>query len=89
MFDGLGLTDAGGMVSLVPGVFDVPSQTLTGSGELTCNSGCTPPFTDVRVVTTGDVVGTVVTPEPTALSLLGIGLVALLAGGAIRKASQG
>jgi len=40
------------------------------------------------VITGGEVVGTVVTPEPSALALLGMGLAALLAGATVRKLSQ-
>jgi hypothetical protein len=74
MFDGTGLTNSGGMVSLI------------GVGEGTCNDmTCSNP-TELRSVTSGELVGTpLATPEPTTFSLLGMGLVALLAGAAIRK----
>ena len=74
MFDGAGLTNSGGMVSLL------------GVGEGTCNDmTCSNP-TELRLVTSGELVGTpLATPEPPTFSLMGMGLVALLAGVAIRK----
>jgi hypothetical protein len=90
MFSGLGLGTTPGTVSLVPGVFDIPSATLTGSGEFSCTDAACDTFTTPVTITGGEVVGTavVVTPEPSALSLLGIGLLALLAGASRRKASH-
>jgi PEP-CTERM motif len=74
MFDGAGLTNSGGPVSLM------------GVGEGTCNNmTCSSP-TELRLVTSGGLIGTpVATPEPSTFSLMGMGLVALLAGAAIRK----
>ena len=72
------LTNSGGIVqvSLPP-----PSDSIEG---LCTNSDCSE-FT-TRTVTGGGVVGTAVaTPEPSTFSLMGMGLVALLAGAAIRK----
>jgi hypothetical protein len=88
MFSGLGLGNSGGSVPLVPGLFDIPTQTLTGSGEFTCSDAACGTFTTPVVITGGEVVGTVVTPEPSALALLGIGLAALLAGAKVRKVPQ-
>jgi PEP-CTERM motif len=79
LFDGLGLTDSGGKILLMTGD--------GGSDEGTCTAGCTE-GTELRTFTAGEVVGTVPTPEPSALSLLGIGLLALLSSAAIRKASH-
>lgn len=74
---GADLTDSGGTVP------------LNGVGEGTCDNSDCSASTLLRSITAGDLVGTVVlTPEPSALSLLGLGLVAtLLAGAAIRKLS--
>jgi hypothetical protein len=88
MFSGLGLGNSGGAVPLVPGLFDVGTQTLTGSGEFSCNDAGCGTFTTPVVITGGEVVGTVVTPEPSALALLGMGLAALLVGATVRKLSQ-
>lgn len=44
--------------------------------------------TEARFITGGAATSTVVTPEPSALSLLGVGLAALLAGAVMRKVSQ-
>ncbi len=69
------LTNAGGTIpiSVIPG----------DSMEFLClDSGCT--TFDARSVTGGEV-SAVATPEPTAFLLLGIGLFALLIGGAMRK----
>ena len=74
---GADLTSSGGTVPLI------------GVGEGTCdNSNCSA-STLLRSITAGDLVGTstVSTPEPSALSLLGLGLATLLAGAAIRKLS--
>jgi hypothetical protein len=59
---------------------------LTGVGEGTCNDmTCSSP-TELRSVTSGELIGTpLATPEPSTFSLVGMGLVALLAGAAIRK----
>lgn len=60
---------------------------LTGVGEGTCDNSDCSASTLLRSITAGDVVATVSTPEPSALSLLGLGLATLLAGAAIRKLS--
>ena len=72
------LTNSGGIVQV-----SVPPP--TDSIEAICtNSDCSD-FSS-RIVTGGEVVGTAVaTPEPATFSLVGMGLVALLAGAAIRK----
>jgi PEP-CTERM motif len=73
------LTNSGGIVQV-----SVPPP--DDSIEAICtNSDCTT-FT-TRSVTGGEVVGAVATPEPSAFLLVGMGLVALLAGAAIRKIS--
>src|SRR5215469_2200860 len=62
-----------------------------GGGEGTCDNGDCSLNTQDRFITGGaatSTVGVVTTPEPSALSLLGVALAALLAGVAIRKASQ-
>jgi len=61
-----------------------------GGGEGTCDNADCSSATQDRFVTGGAATSTVsvVTPEPTALSLLGVALAALLAGAAMRKASQ-
>jgi hypothetical protein len=64
---------------------------LAGGGEGTCDSADCTSNTQDRFITGGaatSTVGVVTTPEPSALSLLGVALAALLAGAAIRKASQ-
>jgi PEP-CTERM motif len=78
---GADLTDLGGLVPLVTG-------SLIGSVEGTCDNADCSLSTELRTITAGDVVATVVTPEPSAFLLLGIGLVALLAGAARRKVSH-
>jgi len=62
----------------------------SGGGEGTCDDDTCSSATEDRFITGGPATSTVavVTPEPTALSLLGVALAALLAGAAIRKASQ-
>jgi hypothetical protein len=72
---GADLTNSGGTVS------------LTGVGEGTCDNIDCSLNTLQRSITAGQLVGTasVSTPEPSAISLLGLGLVALLAGASIRK----
>jgi len=74
------LTNSGGIVqvSLPP-----PSDSI----EALCGDpGCSDSAASFRIVTGGEVVGTAVaTPEPSTFSLVGMGLVALLAGAAIRK----
>jgi PEP-CTERM motif len=72
------LTNSGGIVQV-----SLPPP--TDSIEALCaNSDCST-FSS-RSVTGGEVVGTAVaTPEPATFSLVGMGLVALLAGAAIRK----
>ena len=70
------LTNSGGTVLLV------------GVGEGTCdNTDCSLSTLD-RSITGGELVGTVVTPEASTLSLLSMALAALLLGGAIRKLSH-
>ena len=73
------LTNFGGIVqvSLPP-----PSDSIEA---LCTNSDCTT-FSS-RSVTGGEVIGAVATPEPSTFLLVGMGLVALLAGAAIRKIS--
>ena len=72
---GTALTDSGGTIVLV------------GVGEGTCdNTDCSLSTRD-RSITGGEVVGTIATPEPSALSLLTVALVALMAVAAIRKSS--
>lgn len=73
---GLDLTKLGGTVPLI------------GVGEGTCDNADCSLSTEDRAITTGDVVATVVTPEPSTFLLLGMGLVALLAGLARRKVSH-
>ncbi len=75
LFFGSDLTNSGGTVS------------LTGVGEGTCDNTDCSSNTRLRSITAGQVVGTVSTPEPSALSLLGLGLVGLLAVAAMRKSS--
>ena len=72
------LTNSGGIVqvSLPPPVDSI---------EALCTSSDCSTFSS-RSITGGEVVGTAVaTPEPSTFSLVGMGLVALLAGAAIRK----
>jgi len=72
------LTNSGGIVqvSLPPPVDSI---------EAICTSSDCSTFSQ-RSITGGEVVGTAVaTPEPATFSLVGMGLVALLAGAAIRK----
>jgi hypothetical protein len=78
---GSDLTNSGGTVPLI-----VSGENQSGEG--TCDNSDCSLNTLLRSTTAGQVVGTVSTPEPSALSLLGLGLVALLAGTAIRKLSQ-
>ena len=61
-----------------------------GGGEGTCDQADCTSQTEDRFITGGEATSTVavVTPEPSALSLLGVAFAALLAGVAIRKASQ-
>jgi hypothetical protein len=68
-----------------PGIVQVSLPPPIDSIEALCaNSDCST-FSS-RSVTGGEVVGTAVaTPEPATFSLVGMGLVALLAGAAIRK----
>jgi hypothetical protein len=74
------LTNSGGIVqvSIPP-----PSDSI----EALCGDpSCSDSAATFRIVTGGEVVGTAVTtPEPSTFSLVGMGLVALLAGAAIRK----
>jgi hypothetical protein len=74
MFADDGLANSSHMISLI------------GVGEGTCNDmTCSNP-TELRLVTSGEGVGIpLATPEPSTFSLVGMGLVALLAGAAIRK----
>jgi hypothetical protein len=82
LFD-LDLTNSGGTVPLTTGGFAL------GSVEGTCDNASCSGSTALRFVTAGDVVGTPVsTPEPSALLLLAMGLVALLVGVAISKGSH-
>lgn len=85
-------------ISLLMLLFDAP---LTNSGgivqvallppndgiEAICTSSDCSTFSS-RSVTGGEVIGTVVTPEPPAISLLSIGLIVLLVTAAIRKVSH-
>ena len=71
------LTNLGGTVSLI------------GIGEGTCDNSDCSDNTEVRSITAGSVVGAVATPEPSTFLLVGMGLVALLAGATIRKVSLG
>jgi hypothetical protein len=78
MFGSPFLTDAGTPVS------------LTGVGEGTCGSNCMVDNTLLRSITGGELSGTPISipvPEPSAVLLLGLGLVALMAGAAIYKVS--
>jgi len=60
---------------------------LSGFGEGTCdNTNCSLSTLD-RSITGGELVGTVSTPEPSALSLLTVALAALMVVAAIRKSS--
>ena len=72
---GANLTNSGGTVP------------LNGVGEGTCDDADCFNSTLLRSITAGDVVGAVATPEPSAFLLVGTGLLALLAGAAIRKVS--
>ncbi len=74
------LTNSGGIVqlSLLP-----PNDSVEG---FCTNPDCS--AFSIRSVTGGEVVGTVVTPEPAAISLLGMGLIVLLVSAAIRKVSH-
>ena len=72
---GADLTNSGGTIPLI------------GVGEGTCDNSDCSASTLLRSITAGNVVATVSTPEPSALSLLGLGLATLLAGAAIRKLS--
>jgi|SRR5215470_3586346 len=70
------LTDSGGTVS------------LTGVGEGTCDNSDCSNNTLLRSITGGELGGTPISiPEPSAFLLLGLGLVALVAGAAIYKES--
>jgi hypothetical protein len=75
------LTNAGGTVPLI-----VSGENQGGEG--TCDNSDCSLNTLLRSTTAGKVVGTVSTPEPSALSLLGLGLVVLLAGATMRKPSH-
>jgi hypothetical protein len=80
------LVNTGGTVTdtLTTGAVD-------GGGEGTCDAADCGSSTQDRFITGGaatSTVGVVTTPEPSALSLLGVALAALLAGAALRKASQ-
>jgi hypothetical protein len=59
-----------------------------GGGEGTCDNADCSSSTEARFITGGAATSTVVAPEPSALSLLGVGLAALLAGAVIRRVSQ-
>jgi hypothetical protein len=89
-FTGLGLGTTPGTVFLALGSVtgSGPTLTLTGSGEFSCSDPACGTFTTPVVITGGEVVGTAVTvtPEPSALALLAVGLAVLLAGA--RKLSQ-
>jgi len=80
---GTGLANAGGLTV----------DLTTDGGEGSCDPTSTDcsSSTELRSISAGGTVtstSTIATPEPTALSLLGAALAALLAGVAIRKASQ-
>jgi hypothetical protein len=84
LFDEPGFVNTGGTVTANLSLGDL------AGGEGSCNDAkCTDPGLD-RSITGGGATSTVavVTPEPSALSLLCVALAALLAGVAIRKASQ-
>lgn len=81
LYFGVDLTNSGGTVPLVTGVVD-------GGAEGTCNNSDCSDSAESRYITAGEVFSIVSTPEPSVLSLLGMGLVALLAGAAIRKVSH-
>jgi hypothetical protein len=74
------LTNSGGIVQV-----SLPPP--NSSTEALCGDpSCSDSALSVRTVTGGEVVGTALaTPEPSTFSLMGMGLVALLAGAAIRK----
>jgi len=76
--------------TLPPGVSMIGLSTDGGEGSCDPTSTDCSSSTEDRSISAGSVsaTSTVPTPEPTALSLLGVALAALLAGVAIRKASQ-
>ena len=79
LFNGTGLTDAGGTVPLFT---DFPGV------EFFCTNADCSDGSNFRFITGGEVLGTVVpTPEPTSLSLFGMGLIFLLAVAKFRKLS--
>ena len=69
------------------GIVQVSTPPPNDSIEALCgDASCSDSAATFRTVTGGEVVGTAVTtPEPSTFSLVGMGLVALLAGAAIRK----
>jgi hypothetical protein len=75
------LTNSGGTFALV--------GNSLGGGEVNCGDAkCTFADTAIRLIAAGEVVSPVVTtPEPSTFLLVGMGLVALLAGATIRKIS--
>ena len=76
--------------TLPPGGLMIGLSTDGGEGSCDPTSTDCSSSTEERSISAGSVsaTSTVPTPEPTALSLLGVALAALLAGVAIRKASQ-
>lgn len=76
------LGNAGGVTDFLVTGIDL------GGGEGTCDDAACVGSTEDRFITGGAVTSAVVTPEPSALSFLAVGLMALLAAAAIGKTSQ-